>query len=323
MIRALRGHWLDHLVAIASGRRRVFTGGWGDEALIADLATAARFEDPPPPITLRWDPPRVEGRVRVTDGWFEAPLAALPPEARRAYVRRLSPAGTARAPRPVYVVLASSSDEGWSLRDRVWRPLAADFGIESILLENAMYGKRRPAGQRGADVRTVSDHLLMNVSMVEEGRAILDALAREGHAQIGIAGYSMGGSMAALVAAVTPRPLAAAVFAAGSSGVPVFTEGLLARGLDFDALGPGARARLGRVFGAADLHRHPAPRRPDAAVLVAGTRDAYVFAAQVAALHARWPGSDLRWVNTGHAGALLLRPEVLRRAARDAMDRLR
>jgi pimeloyl-ACP methyl ester carboxylesterase len=220
-------------------------------------------------------------------------------------------------------VLASSGDEGWSLRDRVWRPLVATGELEAYFIENAMYGARRPPGQRGADVRTVSDHLLMNVSMVEESRALLDHLAHIGHARLGIAGYSMGGSMAALVAAVTPRPLAAAVLAAGASGIPVFTEGLLSRGIDYAALGgDGARERIGRIFGVADLHRHPPPRRPEAAILVAARRDGYVFAAQVSALHTRWPGSELRWIDTGHAGALLFHGDVLRAAARDAMARL-
>ncbi|MFT3772188.1 MAG: alpha/beta hydrolase family protein [Minicystis sp.] len=317
------GHWLDHVVSLASGRRRVFTGGWGDEALIERLGTALRFEEDPAAIHVRWAPAITKGAVAITDGWFDAPVAELPRPARRAWVRRLAPSRSTDAKRPVYVVLASSGDEGWSLRERLWRPLVAEGGIEVIFLENAMYGARRPEGQVGANIRTFSDHLLMNVSMVVEARALLAWLAREGHDRAGIAGYSMGGSMAALVAAVTPRPIAAAVFAAGASGVPVFNEGLLSRGIDFEALG-GARARerIARIFGLADLHRHPVPRRPDAALLVAGRRDGYVFAAEVAALHARWPGSELRWVDTGHAGALLFRGEVLRRAARDAMSRL-
>jgi dienelactone hydrolase len=320
----LPGHFLDHVAAFASGRRRVWRGGWGDEGLIDRLATVARFEEPPPAIDVRWQPDVREGAVTVTDGWFDAPVAELPPAARRALVRRLSPAGAARGRRPAYVVLGSSGDEGWPLRDRVWRPLVARGGLEAIFLENALYGRRRPPGQKGADLRTVAEQLLMNVSMVEEARALLDHLTAAGHDRVGVAGYSMGGSMAALVAAVTPRPLAAAIFAAGLSGGPVFTEGLLSLGIDWAALGgDGARARIARIFGVADLDRHAPPRRPEAAVLVAGRSDGYVFAEQVEALHARWRGSELRWVESGHAGTLLLRPEVLRRAAEDAMDRLR
>ncbi|APR77755.1 Hypothetical protein A7982_03102 [Minicystis rosea] len=318
-----RGHWLDHVVAFTSGRARVFTGGWGDDALIERLATALRFEDEPPALHVRWQSAITEGAVTVRDGWFDAPVVELPRGARSGVVRWLAPSTRAAQPRPVYVVLASSSDEGWSLRDRLWRPLVAEGAIEAIFLENAMYGARRPDGQRGSNIRTFSDHLLMNVSMVEEGRGLLAWLARRGHDRTGIAGYSMGGSMAALVAALTPEPVAAAVFAAGASGVPVFNEGLLSRGIDFAALGGDrARDRIARVFGLADLQKHPVPRRPEAALLVAGRRDGYVFATQVDALHARWPGSELRWVDTGHAGALLFHGDVLRSAARDAIHRL-
>lgn len=315
-------HWLDHLVALASGRARVYRAGWGDASLLASLATPARFEEDPPAIRITWRSFEVQRSLRIRDGSFPAPVAELPAPARTALVRHLAPAAPAPRPRPVYVVLASSGEEGFAMRERLWRPLVAEGEIEVVLLENAMYGARRPEGQRGADVRTVSDQLLMNVSMVEEARALLDWLAREGHDRTGIAGYSMGGSMAALVAAVTPRPIAAAVFAAGRSGVPVFTEGLLSRGIDHAALGASARARLGEIFGVADLDRHPTPRRPEAAVLVGARRDGYVRAAEVTALHHAWPGSELRWLDTGHAGGLLFRGDELRRAARDAMARL-
>jgi hypothetical protein len=316
-------HWLDLLAAWSSGRGRYYREGWGDEPLIARLADPARFEDPPPPIAPAWGTPRVEGHVVVTDAAFPAPLAdLLPPPARRALVRRLAPAAQPSAPRPVYVVLSSSADEGWSMRDRVWRPLVAEGAVEAIFLESALYGARRPAGQDGPNLRTFAEQLLMNVSMVEEARALLDWLAREGHARLGVGGFSMGGAMAALVAAVTPRPLAAAIFAAGLSPVPIYTEGLLSRGIVFEALGERARERFQAIFGVANLDRHPLPRRLDATILVAGRRDGYVHAAQVEALHRHWPGSELRWLDTGHAGGLLLGAKHLRRAAEDAMHRL-
>lgn len=325
-----RAHWLDHIVAFASGRRRLFMHGWGDEAVLARLATVARFEEPPSAITLDWSPPRREGAVEVSDGTFLSPIADLPQEARRAHVRRLLPAKLRRGerPLPMYVVLAASSDEGFRARTWLWRPLIERGAFGVLMLENAMYGLRRPKGQKGPSIRTVSDHLLMNASMVEEGRALLDWLAAEGHTRLGVAGFSMGGSMAALVAAVTPRPLAAAILAAGRSASPVFTEGLLARGIDFEALGEGsggvvgARERLGKLFAVADLERHPVPRRPDATLLVAGRRDGYVFPAQAEALHRLWPGSELRWAASGHAGALLANAPALRKAATDAMERL-
>jgi predicted alpha/beta hydrolase family esterase len=112
--------------------------------------------------------------------------------------------------------------------------------------------------------------------------------------------------------------------AAGLSGVPVFNEGLLSRSVELSALGgpERGRARLAELFGAADLDRHPPPRRPEAAVLVGARRDGYVRADQIEALAARWRGSELVWLDTGHAGALVRHGAALRAAALRALDRL-
>jgi dienelactone hydrolase len=187
-----------------------------------------------------------------------------------------------------------------------------------------MYGLRRPRGQRGSAIRTVAEHLLMNLATVDETRALVEHLAREGHDRIGVLGFSMGGASAALAAAVTPRPLALAVLGAGRSVVPVLNEGKLSACIDFEALGGRDVGRVGlaRFFGEADLDRHPAPRRPDATVIVGGRRDGYVFADEVAALHALWRNSELRWLDTGHAGAVFCHAKALRRAAVDAMEKL-
>ncbi|WP_437669105.1 alpha/beta hydrolase family protein [Sorangium sp. So ce131] len=323
--RARPVHWLDHAHAVLSRRRRLFEAGWGDEEVIAEVPAIARFSEPPRAAAVAWAAPRREGPVVVTDGSFTAALPRLPPCARTAFVRRIAPAAPERGRRrPVYVALAASGEEGFASRTRLFRPLAARDGIEVILLENAMYGLRRPEGQRATAIRTVAEHLLMNLATVEETRALIEHLAGHGYERIGVAGFSMGGTSAALAAAVTARPLAVAVFGVGRSAVPVFTEGMLSVSVELEALGgpSAARARLGALFGVADLDRHPAPRRPDAAVIVGGRRDGYVFPEQVEALHAHWRASELRWLDTGHAGVVVYEGEALRRAARDAMERL-
>jgi dienelactone hydrolase len=319
-------HWLDHAASVVSRRRRrLFAAGWGDEEVLERVPVIARFSEPPRPAEIAWGRPRRQGPVVVTDGSFVAGLSRLPPCARRAFVRRIAPAAPENGHRrPAYVALAAVGDEGFAERTRLFRPLAARAGIEVILLESAMYGLRRPRGQRGPAIRTVAEHLLMNLSTVDETRALVEHLAREGHDRIGVLGFSMGGASAALAAAVTERPLAVAIFGAGRSPVPVFTEGKLSQRVDFEALGGEAagRARLAALFGAADLDRHPAPRRRDAVVIVGGRRDGYVFAEQVEALHALWRTSELRWLDTGHAGAFIYHRDALRRAALDAMWRL-
>ncbi|WP_438029930.1 alpha/beta hydrolase family protein [Sorangium sp. So ce233] len=318
-------HWLDHAAAVLTRRRRLFAGGWGDEGVLERVPAVARFAEAPRAAEVTWGRARREGPVEVTDGWFAAACPGLPPCASTAFVRRIAPAAPERGRRrPVYVALAASGEEGFASRTRLWRPLAAREGIEVILLENALYGLRRPAGQRATAIRTVAEHLLMNLATVEETRALVEHLAREGYERIGVGGFSMGGASAALAAAVTARPLAVAVIGAGRSVVPVFTEGMLSISIEFEALGgaAAARTRLGALFGAADLDRHPAPRRLDAAVIVGGRHDGYVFAEQVEELHALWRASELRWLDTGHAGAVVYQGEALRRAAVDAMERL-
>jgi hypothetical protein len=319
-------HWLDHAAGLLSRRRRLFAGGWGDEAVLARVPTIARFEEAPRVAEIAWERPRRDGAVVLTDGSFDAALPGLPPCARRAYVRRLAPAAPAGGRRrPVYVALAASGDEGFAQRTRLLRPLAAHAGIELVLLESAMYGLRRPSGQRGSAIRTVAEHLLMNLSTVEEARALVEHLARAGHERIGLVGFSMGGTSAAMAAAVTRRPLAVAVLGAGRSAVPVFTRGKLSRSIEFDALGgyEAACPRLAHLFGGADIDRHPPLVRPDAAVIVGARRDGYVFAGEVLALHALWARSELRWIDTGHAGAFAIHGGALRRAALEAMARLR
>jgi dienelactone hydrolase len=318
-------HWLDHAVSAVLHGRRLFSAGWGDEEVLARMPAIARFSEPARAAEIAWGRPRRRGAVVVTDGSFAASLPGLPSCASRAFVRRLAPAAPARGRRrPAYVALAASGDEGFAQRTRLFRPLAARAGIEVILLESAMYGLRRPRGQRGAAIRTVAEHLLMNLSTIDETRALVEHLAREGHDRIGVVGFSMGGAAAALAAAVTARPLAVAVLSAGRSVVPAFIEGKLSRSVDFDALGGDdeARARLAALFGAADLDRHAAPLRRDAVVIVGGRRDGYVFPEEVEALHAHWRTSELRWLDTGHAGAFIYHRAALRRAALDAMARL-
>jgi hypothetical protein len=72
-----------------------------------------------------------------------------------------------------------------------------------------------------------------------------------------------------------------------------------------------------------DLRRSPPPRRPEAAFLVAASRDAYIPPASAAMLHAHWSGSTLRWLGTGHVGAFLFHRCDFLEAIRKAFAQLR
>ena len=91
---------------------------------------------------------------------------------------------------------------------------------------------------------------------------------------MGVAGYSMGGTMAAFTAAAVPFPVAAVPAATGCSAAYVYCEGLLSLQIRWDRLGDSARAVLAERFERVALDRLPAPARPAAAVLSGGATTA-------------------------------------------------
>ncbi|KAK9820289.1 hypothetical protein WJX72_008631 [[Myrmecia] bisecta] len=84
-----------------------------------------------------------------------------------------------------------------------------------------------------------------------------------------------------------------------------------------------ARMRLAQVLETyTDVTRFPRPQRPDAAVLVAATHDAYVSKQSVLELAEHWAGSEVRWVAGGHVSAFLMQQDAFRTAIRDSIGRL-
>ncbi len=206
---ATRAHPLDVIVAWLSCRSKLFSGGWGDESLLADLSQRFSFADSPSAISMRWVSAGQRGDISLRDGTFVSPLTILPEETRTAHFRAyLGPANAAAC-----VILAGSRDEGNSTRERVFGQLVSR-GIDLYLPENPFYGLRRSS--RGPSRATFCDQSLMTLGMVWEARALLELL-RDRYAKLAIAGYSMGGHMAAITAAVSPFPLACAALATGAS----------------------------------------------------------------------------------------------------------
>ena len=318
--RAAGAHPVDLLVAWASSRSKLFSRGWGDEKLLAELSGCGSYSDAPGPISLKWEAASKRGRLVKRDGTFVSPLVTLPEQARTVHLRSLTAEGNDAA----CVMFAASRDEGYQVRERVFGPLA-EQGIDLYLLENPFYGRRRAAG--GLSFITVSDQGLMALGMVLEGRGLLEHL-RSRYQKLAIAGYSMGGHMAAITAAVSPFPVACAALATGASASSIYTRGLLSWSVDLDSLGGGstqraaARRRLTELFDAADVTSHPAPVRADAAVIAGCTRDGYVLRSETERLHKHWPGSTLRWVAAGHFSALLTSRRALCDCVAEAVQKL-
>jgi hypothetical protein len=313
-------HPLDLLIALMSRWSKLFSHGWGDESLISTLTSHVSYADPPSSISIAWRPDREGDGILRRDGAFSSPLALLPKEACTAHVRSWMQAGN----RAACVILAASRDEGYQVRQRVFGPLTRR-GIDLYFMENPFYGLRRTRG--GPSLITVSDHGLMVLGMVWEARALLEYL-RNDYPKVAVAGYSMGGHMAAITAAVSPFPLACAAMAAGASGSSVYTRGLLSWSVDFSALGgratqrAAAQARLQQLFSVADVTCFPAPMRADAAVIAGCKRDGYVLRSETERLHQHWPGSTLRWISAGHFSALVSSRRALCDCVADAVENL-
>ena len=317
---AAAAHPLDLLIAWMSRWSKLFKQGWGDESLLTRLSTDVSYTDPPSSISIAWSRARERRGVVHRDGAFASPLTLLPKEASTAHVRAWTRAGHDAA----VVILAASRDEGYQVRERVFGPLI-ERGIDLYFMENPFYGLRRTRG--GPSLITVSDHGLMVLGMVLEARALLEHL-RSRYPRPAIAGYSMGGHMAAITAAVSPFPLACAAMAAGASASSVYTRGLLSWSVDFSALGGGstqraaAQARLRQLFAVADVTCFPAPMRADAAVIAGCQRDGYVLRTETERLHQHWPGSTLRWISAGHFSALVSSRRTLCDCVADAVEKL-
>jgi len=288
--------------------------------LLRHLAQHASFAQPVDPISVDWSVTgREDGKIQ-RDGTFASPLHLLPEEARTAHIRAWSRKGNTAA----CVILAASRDEGYKTRERAFGSLVSR-GLDLYLLENPFYGLRRTSSS--ASLATFSDHVLMNLGSVWEGRAILEYL-RGSYERLTVAGYSMGGHMAAITAAVSPFPVACAALATGASAAPIYTKGLLSWSVNLNALTASrgqqlaAKERLRILIEAADVTRHPLPLRTDAAVLVGCKRDGYIQTNEIERLHKHWPGSTLRWLPAGHVTGLVFFRAALCDAVADAAAKL-
>jgi pimeloyl-ACP methyl ester carboxylesterase len=313
-------HPLDVFAAWLTCGSKLFSRGWGDESLLAELLERGSFARPPGPISVEWSTAEGADKKVQRDGTFTSPLSALPKEASTVHVRAWSQAGNTAA----WVILAASRDEGYKMRERIFGALVRQ-GLDLYFPENPFYGLRRTTPS--ASLATFSDQALMNLGMVWEARALVEYL-RNWYQKVGVAGYSMGGHMAAITAAVCPFPIACAALATGASAAPIYTQGLLSWSIDLAALAgetglqSEANERLRRLIGASDLTQYAPPLRTDAAVLVGCARDGYVLCKEIERLHKYWPGSELRWLQRGHVTAVIRGGNFLRRAVADATDRL-
>lgn len=304
------------IVAHGPERLRFFTDGWGDLSVIDSVAIP---NDVPDPIRIEWVAETAEKDLVTSVGIFDSPADVLPDHARHGAVTRVLP--RTETDRTV-VLMAAWNEHDSRARFGIARRLAQN-GIGSLVLENPYYGIRRPQDLEGQPIRTVSDFFRMGIGAVMEGRGLL-ATVREGGHTPGVAGYSMGGNMSALVSSTMPFPVATAPLAAAYSPSPVYLDGALRGGIAWNALGgvEAAESRLREALLSASVLDRPAPEHAKYAVLVSARSDGYVPPASTEMLHAHWPGSELRWIGGGHASLLWFHKAALATAIADSFDRL-
>ncbi len=280
-------------------RSVAFSEGWGDPrafGLLTDTLTAA---DPIDPIELYWDtvraPANWRGDVAISRAEFASPAAAmLPDESQVVVVERVSPLSSTKG---VVLLLPSWNDEGFKRRRRLAHALAT-AGIETLMLEAAHYGSRRSAPSGGQAIRTVAAFAQLGHATLVEARSILAAID---HPRRGIAGFSMGGNIAAITSATVPFPVAVTAYAASHSPGPVFLEGAISKIVDWDALRPQPYVRLASLFNQASALRLPVLDHHATAVILAAAGDGFVPPSATRALHQHWPGSSLQILPGGHA----------------------
>lgn len=301
----------DHALTYGMRLGVLYREGFGDRALleriVASIETLSRAR-PAGDVVMRY-----AGRVRSVRGGdvrmatFESPAPTpMPTECRTARVQIWTP--TRHASGAMCILLASTADEGFRLRESFARRLLAE-GIGSIILENPYYGSRRPRGQRGPILRTVLDQFAMNTATVDEARALLGWIRDAGHLP-GVTGYSQGGFMGAFAGALVDFPAVVVPRAAGTHAAPVLTEWALHRAVHWPSLAresgsvAAARAELARHLSPVDLTRHPAPVAPELATVMVARHDRVFPARTGTALHRHWPGSELVVSNAGHVTSL-------------------
>ena len=313
--------------ASAGRASQIFHEGWGSPSDVAFYNSEMQTDPGLLGLTVAWGSPVEKGDILNVDATFVSPVKELPDHARDGHVRLVFPSGGADR---LIVLLGAWNDHGYGRRSRLARRLAR-YGVAALLLENPYFGARRPP-HAGHPIATVVDFAVMGRAAVIEGRELMvsargGSLARFGIGEdvlLSVGGFSMGGNLAAFASAVCPFPVATATVVAAHSPAPVFVDGVISRQVSWEALSNGQdpRPQLREFLGKMSVLDLPPPEHAAAAVLVGARGDGFVPPSAVAALHEHWPGSEMRWIDEGHASVMLLRLPTMVEAILDSFEKL-
>ncbi|TYZ69254.1 hypothetical protein PybrP1_000762 [[Pythium] brassicae (nom. inval.)] len=322
--------------------RGFFCDGWGDVATprrVRELLQSQRMREVTPlaPADVHWGAKQLLRAARVC--LQQASFASTLPNAREflpsasldAFCELVTPleweeaAGGQAGERPVQGSssrpLVGTGEHGFlHRRTSIAVPLARK-GVATLILEGPFYGRRKPSDQRGSKLRRVSDLPVLGQATIEEAKSLVAYFQQHhGYTHVVLAGSSMGGLHAAMVASVFPGEVGATAWLAPPSAVPVFADGLLAASCNWTSLykehelalldkmlvGHGvavssapvldggvssgdfvdedpvqqAKKRMRMFLSITDIDNFHPPARADAAVFVVGTEDEYVGATE-------------------------------------------
>lgn len=310
----------------ADPRDLFFSQGWGDTNTLEQLKNLKGLQHKALPIQIQWSE-KVFKSHRERIGEFTSPFdqTLLPQESRKAHIKWFAPVNL-DFETPVVVIFAMTGDQGFRLRAKNFsRPLLKK-GISTVLLENPLYGSRRPASQRTFIAPTVQDILLMCSAAVDEGRALVQHFKDLGYRRIGVTGVSQGGMLAAVVGATTDFPVAIASSLVPHSPEVIFTEGMLRNLVNWKALGqkngPESSEKFRDLFRLGRIAELPRPQTPEAAFLLGAKRDFVVPRYSVENVHRAWPGSHIKWLPGTHLTSLALHNRSMRELTVHALQAL-
>ncbi|OWZ20988.1 hypothetical protein PHMEG_0004535 [Phytophthora megakarya] len=234
-----------------------FSDGWGDlntPQRIRELLQGRRMSEV---VKLQSGEPKwgnarelAVAKVALREGKFASTLddaqQLLPQESLDAFCELVTPLEWEREDkeipqgnnnRPLVVLLPGTGEHGFlHRRTSIAIPLAKQ-GIATLILEGPFYGKRKPPQQKGSKLRRVSDLPILGQATIEEAKSLLEYFRDyHGFSQLVVAGSSMGGLHAAMVASVFPGDVGATAWLAPPSAAPVFADGLLSGSCNWRSL---------------------------------------------------------------------------------------
>ncbi|XP_002162928.3 protein ABHD18 [Hydra vulgaris] len=181
-----------------------------------------------------------DSSVNIFRGQFVSPLTkllphALPLKSEIVNFEVVMPSGDNKPAMCIH--LAGTGDHHfWWRKKSMAIPLANEYKIGSILLENPYYGQRKPKNQVRSSVNYVSDIFVMGCALLVESITLFLWCQKNGFGPLGITGISMGGHMATVASSGWNKPLAIVPCLSWTSAAPIYTQGVLYGGVHWKIL---------------------------------------------------------------------------------------